>query len=787
MQIFRNRKEKDMTIEDVHSCVGCALCADICPQKAITFLQDKNGYLHPIISHDLCVQCNLCYDTCIAENEAGVIRHSLEEEKAYAAWTTDDELIKRSASGGVFAQVATDFLRQPDSVVYGATLTEDGDVRHIAVSREADIALLQNSKYKQSNLSDVYVDVREQLRAGKRVLFSGTPCQIAAVYAFCGRHEHLYTAEILCHGVPSNYLAELAVRLENARRIWQYRTKSLGWARGNRTVYESKDGSVYEKDRLRNDFHYRAYALSSLLRDSCFSCPFARAERVADITMGDFWGLDKQKYDHPAGVSVLLVNSEKGRQLTSSDHLYRKPTTWDEITRLNQNLFMPTNYSTFRLSDRVAELRQWPLWKQKFVLQNGSTNKWLNYAYERLFDLCTWSKRRKARRETDSKRAELLRRVHAMQPKVGILTTYFASNFGAMLQPYALKRVLENEGCQVEFIRYKQPAVYAGHLPLAWRKIKGRSLSAIAGIIAAFPMAYIQYRRLQRFRKLYLQRDGSFSNVIPYDKDYYIFGSDQIWNPKNTNGFDDIYFGAFPAQASARKIAYAASGEKIAFTKDECAYLASHLANFDAISVREESLKRQLETNISSNALPPIEVTLDPTLLATKDILDELPVTHPLGGKPFAFCYLLRDSLAFLPKIHAYAKGKGLPLVVLTSTPKKEAMLYAAKHRDVHYFGTAGMDLFLGAERYAEYVFTPSFHGSVFAIINHKPLFALQLGDGLDTRAADLLRGVGMNDRLVTIHSNWDACSPIDYEAVEKKLGQLRKQSLEYLRKNMIK
>jgi hypothetical protein len=97
------------------------------------------------------------------------------------------------------------------------------------------------------------------------------------------------------------------------------------------------------------------------------------------------------------------------------------------------------------------------------------------------------------------------------------------------------------------------------------------------------------------------------------------------------------------------------------------------------------------------------------------------------------------------------------------------------------------MDLFLGAERYAEYVFTPSFHGSVFAIINHKPLFALQLGDGLDTRAADLLRGVGMNDRLVTIHSNWDACSPIDYEAVEKKLGQLRKQSLEYLRKNMIK
>ena len=775
-----------MTIEDVHSCVGCALCADLCPKQAITFGEDKDGYLRPSIDHAKCVDCGVCYAKCVAVNE--VRRHELAEEHPFASWTTDDELISHSASGGVFAQVAKDFLQEAESVVYGATLSDTGEVRHIAISRVEDLRLLQNSKYKQSNACGVYTDVRAHLRSGKRVLFSGTPCQIAAVYSCCGYDERLFTAEILCHGVPSNYLSELAVRLENARSIKKYRTKSLGWARGNRTVYESKDGKIYEKDRYRNDFHFRAYLSFTLNRTSCRSCPFARVERVADITMGDFWGADKAKYSHAAGLSVVIVNSAKGEQLCSGKALYRKPTTWDEITRLNQNVYMPTNYSIYDLSDRVHELRHWPIGRQKFVLQNGFTNKWLFFAYEQVYKLLSFPRRYRAIRETKARRAELLGRVHALRPKVGILTTYFAANYGAMLQPYALKRVLENEGYDVEFIRYKQESVYAGHEPLSWRKLKGRSLSAILGILAAFPMAYIQYKRMQSFRKRYLQRDGSFSKQIPQDKDYYLFGSDQIWNPVNTGGFDDVYFGSFGVAAGSRKIAYAASGEKIAFTAEDCEYLREHLMNFDAISVRENSLKQQLEAHLPCDGtIPKIDVVLDPTLLATKDILDELPAKHPLNGKPFAFCYLLRNCISFLPKIHAFAQSKQLPLVILTSTPKKDVLAYAAKHKDVHYLSTGGMDMFLGCERYAEYVFTPSFHGSVFALINHKPLFALQLGDGLDTRAGDLLRGLGLEERLVSMQSDWDACPAIDYNAVDAELEKQREHSLAFLRKNMIR
>lgn len=773
-----------MTIETVHNCIGCGLCVDVCPHKAILLKEDKNGYYSPMIDRTQCVDCGLCLKKCIAENEASIVRHPLEEETVYAAWTTDDELIKKSASGGVFAQVAKDFLHQGSSVVYGATLTDDTRVKHIRIESADDLYKLQNSKYQQSDMSGIYSDVKTQLQSGKRVLFSGTPCQVAAVYAFCGKSERLYTAEILCHGVPSNYLAQLAIRLEDARRIKQYRTKSEGWERGSRTVYESKDGKIYEKHRYCDDFHIRAYQSFSLNRKSCGECPFARAERVADITMGDFWGLDKSKYNHYQGVSVLIVNSEKGEELTTSGHLYRKPTTWPEITSVNQNVYMPTNYSVFKLADKVHELKQKPLWLQKIVVQNGLSNRLLKAAYMLFYTIWSLPGRMKAKREADKCRSELLQRTEALRPKVGILTTYFAANYGAMLQPYALKRVFENEGCQVEFIRYKQPSVYAGHLPLSRRKLEGRSLSSALGVIAASPLAYIQYWRMQRFRKHYLQSDSSFSTVIPQDKQLYVFGSDQIWNPKNTNGFDDIYFGSFRVPAGAKKIAYAASGERIAFTPDECEYLRTHLPNFDAISVREKSLKQQLEQHVDTKGLPAIDVVFDPTLLATKDILDELPARHPLKGKPFVFCYVIRDCLAFLPKIHEFARARKLPFVILTSTPKKEALLFAAKHRDVHYFSTAGMDLFLGCERYAEYVFTPSFHGSVFALINHKPLFSLLLNDGLDTRVVDLLCSVKQEGRLVTLDANWDACPEMDYNTVEQLLVRQRKHSLDFIRNN---
>ena len=181
------------------------------------------------------------------------------------------------------------------------------------------------------------------------------------------------------------------------------------------------------------------------------------------------------------------------------------------------------------------------------------------------------------------------------QSKVGILTTYFAANFGAMLQSYALKRVLELQGYDIEFIQYKQQAVYESHKAISFKRIFAKGFLSTVGNILALPFAIVQDCKMQAFKRVYLQTSDDFVPNIPQDKDIYLFGSDQIWNPKNTNGFDDIYFGNFQTQPNAKKIAYAASGECIEETESNKSYLTTYLGNFDAIGVREEFLREKLQ------------------------------------------------------------------------------------------------------------------------------------------------------------------------------------------------
>ena len=181
-----------------------------------------------------------------------------------------------------------------------------------------------------------------------------------------------------------------------------------------------------------------------------------------------------------------------------------------------------------------------------------------------------------------------------------------------------------------------------------------------------------------------------------------------------------------------------------------------------------------------------MQVVVDPTLLADKTILDELPEKNVMKGEKYVFFYQLRQSVAFLPKIHAFARQKGCKLLVISSTPKKDCLTYAMKHRDVTYLPAAGMEEFLGAIRHADYVFTPSFHGNVFAIVYNRPLFSLVLKDGLNNRAHDLLVTLGMENRLVTLDGDWDNIMPTSYKEVNEKVEKIRQDSLKFLTDNMI-
>lgn len=364
--------------------------------------------------------------------------------------------------------------------------------------------------------------------------------------------------------------------------------------------------------------------------------------------------------------------------------------------------------------------------------------------------------------------------------KIGILTTYFASNFGAALQPFALKRTLEQKGYNVEMIRYKQNNVYNNYKPIKVSRL----------FLLTHPIYTYQYIKntpigillrkdwnFKRFVYKHINPKPGFCKTIPQNKQFYFIGSDQIWNPSITGGFDEIYWGNFDTRKDAIKIAYAASAEGINYTKSEVDYIIKHLSNFKYVSVREKTLAENL-IKISGNNN--INVVLDPTLLANPKIYDEIGQINPLPDKRYILFYKIRESWLFIDKIYDYASSLGVHLLILSSWYEHDIVSFTKSHKNVIYIPTAGVEIFLGAIRNAECVFTPSFHGCVFPIIFHKPFFSLVLNDTWNTRAHDLLCALNLTERLLNINDSIPI-NDINYVEVENRLQLLRHHSLSFI------
>lgn len=383
------------------NCCACGACVDVCTKQAISFTEDENAFYAIRVKEYLCVGCGACERHCHLLHPETISRHDARDVHPLAGWSTNAEIIRRSASGGIFAQLAHHLLRRGNAYVYGASLQEDSTVRHIEISRLEDLPLLQNAKYQQSLTGGIYRQVQTRLEEGATVLFSGVPCQVAALYSYLGTKarglENLYTAEVICHGVPTNELHRKALEIEKARRIVAYRTKEgTGWiGNNNRLTYEMKDGTIQAKRKHVYDFLFRAYLQFSFTRENCLHCPYAQLSRVSDLTLGDFWGWNKSprasEYRNHDGISVILPNSKRGLQLlTECEDLHLVPTTWREILPANQNLYMPTNHYLFRGAGKVKKIRRLPLSIQRFIYQNGFSNRYLNEAYRRTMSLLLW-------------------------------------------------------------------------------------------------------------------------------------------------------------------------------------------------------------------------------------------------------------------------------------------------------------------------------------------------------------------------------------------------------------
>ena len=308
--------------EDKINCSGCGACEQICSLNSISMQIDAEGFNYPVINPDTCNSCELCSRICPITNQWHN-KWLLTTPDVYAAWHLNDDVRAGSASGGVFSALANKVLSQ-HGIVFGAAFDKQLQLRHIGIETKAQLAALRGSKYIQSINGNSFQQAKESLKRGQPVLYTGTPCQIAGLYAYLQRdYEHLYTCDIFCHGVPSpkvfrKHLQNLEQKHHAQVINYRFRSKYFGW-RPYGIHIEFSDGKVYNTTSMLEPFT-RGFLESLYLRPICSVCPYTSTTRTADVSIGDFWGIDKYlpELDDNKGISTVLVNTQKGREIFES-------------------------------------------------------------------------------------------------------------------------------------------------------------------------------------------------------------------------------------------------------------------------------------------------------------------------------------------------------------------------------------------------------------------------------------------------------------------------------------
>lgn len=304
-------------VQNPKDCCGCTACASICGHDAITMEPDVLGFLYPKVDVSKCVECGLCETVC-SFNENYDVTQNLDSPIAYAARHKDVQEVKKSRSGAAFAAIS-DYILESGGVVYGAGYGEHFKVIHKRAMTKAERDEFRGSKYVQSDLTGVFRTVKEDLRQGRTVLFSGTPCQTSGLNSYVGERlrKNLLLIDIVCHGTPGpNLWRDFLVYLEKKQgdeiRVVNFRDKELyGWKAHKESFIFKMGGGK------KVTFTYLFYQ-HIMFRHSCGVCPFTNLKRPSDITLADFWGWEKSvpgMNDDDLGISLMLINTEKGREI----------------------------------------------------------------------------------------------------------------------------------------------------------------------------------------------------------------------------------------------------------------------------------------------------------------------------------------------------------------------------------------------------------------------------------------------------------------------------------------
>ena len=349
-------------IKDKKDCCGCWACVQRCPKHCITMKEDSEGFLYPEVDPALCINCGLCEKVCPVMNRGEERR----PQETLAAINPDEEVRLASSSGGIFTLLATQVLAE-GGVVFGARFNDRWEVVHGETEDVGGLAAFRGSKYVQSRIGDSFAKAEYYLKAGRKVLFSGTPCQIAGLRHFLRKeYDGLLTVDFICHGVPSpgvfrQYLKEVTARQRGGKNTVsshplssipesdapiagiRFRDKVKGWKKFSfsltlsATEGSGTKNSVFLSEVFTKNLYLKGFLADLYLRPSCYSCPAKSLSSGSDVTIADFWGVSSvlPDWDDDRGTSVVLVNTENGRVAVKSCGARICPVDFDTICRLN--------------------------------------------------------------------------------------------------------------------------------------------------------------------------------------------------------------------------------------------------------------------------------------------------------------------------------------------------------------------------------------------------------------------------------------------------------------------
>ena len=309
-----------INITDKAFCCGCNACGDVCAHGAISFKTDNEGFWYPDVDMGKCIDCHLCEKVCpIIAKVDNIKRYN--EPRVYAAYSKDDNIRLDSTSGGIHSTFAKEVYSQ-GGYVGGAIYNHDHTVSHIVSNDEQDLPRIRSSKYLQSNLQGQYKEVKSLLEQGKEIFYCGSPCQIQSLYKFLKKeYDNLITCDFICLGVNSpkvflKYMEYLEQKYNAKATHIKFKNKKWGWHNFSMRV-NFDNGLEYCQDR-NHDLFFIGYLQSKVfMRPSCYHCQFRNYPQRSDITLADFWGLERIDItmDQDKGTSLVMINSDKGLSL----------------------------------------------------------------------------------------------------------------------------------------------------------------------------------------------------------------------------------------------------------------------------------------------------------------------------------------------------------------------------------------------------------------------------------------------------------------------------------------